>query len=497
MKVLLANPPWINDKEYIGIRAGSRWPHLRMKKESLPYFPFPFSLAYAAAVLKKENPHTHGIGMGVYLKDCIAEEIDKDKFLDILTRLTPDIVVFETSTPSIENDLEYTRLVKDKFKTITILCGPHATAMPEEMLKNPYVDYVMLGEYEYVLRDLIKAIEKGQDTSSIKGVCSKNNGKIVINERAPLIEELDNLPYPVRENSLMNKYVDGFCKHIPNVQMITSRGCPYKCIFCLEPSVYYGKPNYRVRSPQSVVDEMEYLVRNFKAREIYFDDSSFSIDQTRVKEICREIIKRKLKVYWSCMADAKLRDDTLRMMKKANCVGLKFGVESADPKLLENINKQIKLEEVKNLVRTCRKVGIESHATYAFGLPGETKQTLKKTIDFAFSLGTDTAQFSVAIPYPGTLFYRMAKENNWLITDRWSDFDGQKISVVEYPDLKKEDILSSMQYCRKKIVLKTIKNPRLLMQYLIWIKRYSGFRGLISTLASKSRYVIKGILLKQ
>jgi len=304
MRVLIANLPWVNDKEQCGLRAGSRWPHIKIKKEQLPYYPFPFFLAYAAAMLKEA-------GHQVHLKDCIAEELDGNDFRRYFERIKPEIAVFETSTPSIYNDLAWTKAIKKETSAITVLTGPHASAMPNELLKNGFVDYVIRGEYEGVLLRLVETIARRNNISPVKGLYYRKGKKISEGGWAELIKDLDSLPYPLREQLPVTKYIDPFCKHTPNLQMISSRGCPHQCIFCLESHNYYGGPNYRPRSPKNVVDEIEYLIKNYHVKEIYFDDSSFTINQKRVVEICKEIMKRNLRIFWSCMADSSLSRDTL------------------------------------------------------------------------------------------------------------------------------------------------------------------------------------------
>ena len=485
MKILLTNPPWVNTTEHYGIRAGSRWPHVRMKKEQLNYFPFPFFMAYACSLLK-EN------GFDVRILDCIAEEIDDTGFFNFLETNCPDLVLLETSTPSIYNDLCLAEKIKKKTNCITVLCGQHATALPEEVLANTFVDYVLIGEYEEVLLNLVRRLEAGEDVRDLRGVGLRLDGVTVVNPRADLIMDLDALPYPERDSLPMRKYNDPFCKHAPNVQMISSRGCPYKCIFCLEPHVWYGKPNYRIRSTEAVVREMEFLVKKYFAREIYFDDSSFSVNQDRVIKICDEILERNFSVSWSCMADANLQENTLIKMKKAGCVAIKFGVESADPTILKNINKHINLKDVQRVVQLCRKIGLECHATYVFGLPGETKETISRTIDFAFALGSDTAQFSVALPYPGTEFYRIAKQNNWLTTDNYSKYNGCYDSIIRYPGLENDDIIKALHQCRKRVMIKIILNPIKLTKYIIMSWRYGGIRGLGRTIFEKAGYLFHG-----
>src|SRR3989338_8352929 len=264
MKILLVNLPWIDDKEFSALRAGSRWPHLRMKKEQLPYYPFPFYLAYAAAVLKQE-------GHEVYVKDCIANQTDQYGTVELISGFKPDAIVIETSTPSIYNDLRWAKKIKELTKGYIILTGPHATAKPKEMLVHEYVDFVVPGEIDYSLKNLINAIAEKSDLSKVKGIVYKHKGEVKENEREMLVMKMDELPYPFRETLDMTKYIDPFCKNAPGIQMITSRGCIHKCTFCYEPQNFYGKQNFRARSAPKVVDEMEYLMKTYNVKEIYFD----------------------------------------------------------------------------------------------------------------------------------------------------------------------------------------------------------------------------------
>ena len=480
MRVLLANLPWISDDERTGLRAGSRWPHVKLRREQLPYYPFPFFLAYAAAVAREG-------GHDVTLRDCIADETGGGEFMSQMEALKPDVAVFETSTPSIGNDLEWAGRAKE-LGTTTVLTGPHATARPREVLGEKCVDYVITHEYENPLLELLNALESGGKVGGIKSLGHREGGRPEVNADAPLAD-VNAMPYPLREQLPMRRYIDPFCKHAPNAQMWSSRGCPYQCIYCLEPWVFYGARSYRARNPESVVDEMQHLAEKYGAREVYFDDSSFSVDQDRVLRICGEIEERGLDVCWSCMADAKLREDTLEAMKKAGCVAIKFGVESASPEILRNINKHVNLDDVRRVVKLCKGMGIETHATYMFGLPGETKETMRETMKFAFSLGTDTAQFSVAIPYPGTKFHDMAEREGWLKADGWSDYAGQK-TVLEYPNLSGEEISGMMHLCRRKIMMKVALNPRQSLQYLKMIKDYGGTRALAENVLGKAGYLL-------
>ncbi len=484
MKIAFVNEPWINTDEKYGVKAGSRWANVRIKSQNLSYYPFPFNMAYATALLKRE-------GFDAVIKDGIAEEISKEQLMAWLKNEKPDFILLETSTPSIYVDLEFAKEVKETLRVKTILAGNHSTALPQDMLKNKYVDFVVLGEYEYTILEFMREANKSKPNfKKIKGLCSKINDKITINPRRDLIQNLDDLPFPERDAIPIHKYNDPFCKKFPNVPLIASRGCPFRCIYCLEPSVFYGKPHYRARDPKKVVDEIDLLVKKYKIKEVYFDDSSLTVNREYVRKLCCEILNRNLKISWSCMADARTDFDTLRLMKKAGCTGLKFGVETANPEILKTIRKPLNLDTIRRFVKDCNKLGLYTHGTYMFGLPGETRQTIKNTIDFAFSIGSTSAQFSIATPLPGTDFYAMAKKNKWLVTDDWSKYEGGSSPVIAYPDITAQDLQEAITYAKRKRIMQILKNPKVTMQYLIKIYNMKGFLGTIGEIAEKSEFLL-------
>ncbi|MEM5871811.1 MAG: radical SAM protein [Candidatus Aenigmatarchaeota archaeon] len=485
MKVLLANIPWSTQEGTYGVRAGSRWAHTRRKDvQTINYYPFPFFLAYTTSILKKE-------GIKAKLKDCIAEDLDENRFFKFVESEKFDVIIIETSTVSIKNDL----IIAKKLKEITpyiVFCGPHVSALHKEIMKeNDFIDIIMYGEYDYTALDLIKALESGKDLKNVDGIVYRKKGKIIVNKRRELIKNLDELPYPERDDVPIYKYNEPFCKNIPNIQMITSRGCPYNCIYCLEPSVYYGRPNFRPRSPEKVVDEIEFLIKKYKPKEIYFDDSSFTIDQKRVKKICDLIITRGIEIKWSCMGDTKVSFETLKKMKEAGCIGIKFGVESADPQILKNIRKQFTPYDAMRMVKNCKKLGIFTHSTYMFGLPGETKESIEKTIKFFIKLKTDTAQFSIATPYPGTDFYRLCEEKGWLLTKDWSKYDGSSCSVVSYPQCTSEIIEKAIIKAKKRLFVSVLTNPRTLKSYVIASYKSQGLNGVLKNSINKLKFMVK------
>lgn len=481
MKILLINAPWVNTQTHYGVKAGSRWANIRNRQQNLMYYPFPFSLAYACSLLKSN-------GYDAIINDAIAQGFSSDQAKEYAIDLRPDIVVVETSTPSIYSDLKFCEELKNTFNPKIVLSGNHATALPREMLGYSFVDFVLLGEYEFVLLDLVKNLENHE---KIKGLAYNKNGQVVVNSRRELISDLDELPFPYRDQGLVYKYNDPFCKGYPNLPMLASRGCPYTCIFCLEPYVYYGKPNYRIRKVKNIVDEIELLKLKYKIREVYFDDSSLTIDKNFITKLCNEILERKLDIQWSCMADARTDFETLELMKRSGCVGLKFGVESANTEILNAIQKPLTLETVKKFVKFCNILGLYSHGTYMFGLPKETKYTIKKTIDFAFSLNSTSSQFSIATPLPGTKFYEMAEVNNWLLTKDWSKYEGANSSVVKLPGLEPQEILDAIRYAKKKRILQILKRPAVAFNYLIKIYRMQGLDGIVAEMFKKLIFLLR------
>jgi len=485
MKIALVNEPWIVNEEKYGVKAGSRWANVRLKNQNMSYYPFPFNMAYTTALLRRE-------GFDAAIKDGIAEELSKEQVMNWIRSEKPDFVLIETSTPSISNDLEFAKKVKDSVGAKIILAGTHATALPKEMLKHKQVDFVALGEYEYTILELMKEANKKKPSfKKIRGLCSKSKDNAIINPRREPIQNLDELPFPERDELPIYKYNDPFCKKFPNVPMTASRGCPFHCIYCLEPSVFYGKPYYRARDPERVVDEMELLIQKYKVREVYFDDSSLTLNKEYVRKLCYEVLRRKVKINWSCMADARTDFETLKLMKKSGCIGLKFGVETANPEMLKTIRKPLNLDTVRRFVRYCNKLGLYSHGTYMFGLPGETRETIKRTIDFAFSVGSTSSQFAIATPLPGTDFYKMARENKWLTTEDWSKYEGGCSPVIEYPNLKAKDLQEAIEYAKRRRMVQILNNPRVAAQYLLKMYKMNGPAGFIKEVSEKTKFLLK------
>lgn len=437
LKVLLLNLPWQRDGRW-GVRAGSRWPHIKDGAEEGNYLPFPFFLSYSASLLRKH-------GFEAYLIDAIAEKIPEDRLVEKIDRIGPDLLVAETSTPSLNYDLALLERIRNKNFKIC-LCGPDSNIRNPEFIENhKFIDYILVGEYELVLLNLVKSLIDNKGLSNVRGLIHRESHTIKVNPPGPLVD-LDALPWPLREELPMKKYLDtpgGM--PLSSVQMLASRGCPFGCNFCLWPQVMYHGNKYRTRNIIDVVDEMEYLVNEMGFRSIYFDDDTFNIGKERMLRLCREIKNRGLeKIPWAIMARADLMDEEiLTRMKEAGLAAVKYGVESAAQELIDNCAKNLSLKKTEQAILFTKNLGIKTHLTFTFGLPGETKSTIQKTIDYVLKLKPFSVQFSIATPFPGTSYFSLLDKKGLIINKNWDDYDGNYKSVIASDSLTSRDLESA------------------------------------------------------
>lgn len=428
MKVLVTNPPWPGPG--FGARSDVRWPHKRSDK----YIEYPIYLAYVVAVLKEA-------GIEVEFIDGVVEEMTIADFVEAVARINPDIVVIECSTPSIKYDLLTAKGLKEKINGIfVVLVGSHPTFFHQEIMKeNDFVDAICRGEFDLTVRDLALALMKGENLSRVQGITYRHGDSIRINEDRPLIDNLDELPFPARDIVKNEHYRQGTFTGEHCTTIVSSRGCPHRCTYCLWPRTLYGR-RFRARSPGNVVDEIEEVVKKYHVDEIYFDDDSLALNRRRILEICRLINERDIKVRWipQCRVDS-MNEEVLRAMKKAGCHYVRFGVESGSQKMLNVMKKGTTLTRIEDTFKLCRKIGIKTQAFFLFGIPGENQATVRETIEFAKKLKPDSAQFAIVIPHPGTELYQICKHNDWLKYTTWEDFSACN-SLIETPEMCREDV---------------------------------------------------------
>jgi len=425
-RVFLGNGPW-SKEGYYGVRAGSRWPHF--EQEHLEYMPFPFFLAYSAAVLEKS-------GFEVELCDGIAEGIPKDEFVKRAKEFVPHLILLEVSTISIENDLTIGKRLRGELgdHVKIFFSGLHNYMYESNFLEeHTWLDGVLVGEYEYSLLEVCRRLSEEEELTGCLGVIHRTAGDIVVEDRRPLIEELDRLPWPARHFLPMNNYHDepGSIPR-PSVQMWASRGCPYGCIFCAWPQIMYGTRKYRTRSVVDVVDEMEWLVNEGGFKSVYFDDDTFNIGKKRMLSFASEVKGRGIDVPWAIMARADNMDrETLEAFKDAGLFALKYGVETSSQELLNECHKGLNIEKVKQTIKITHELDIKMHLTFMFGLPSETKKTANDTIEMALWAKPESVQFTIATPFPGSKYHKMLKERGKLITDDFEKYDGFRSAVIK------------------------------------------------------------------
>jgi len=429
MRVLVTNPPWPGPG--YGARSDVRWPHRRSDK----YLVYPIYLAYVVAILEKA-------GIDVHFIDGIADDLSIAAFVEKAKKIRPDLVAMECSTPSITKDLCTAKKLKEELNdTFIVLMGSHPTYFHKDILSdNKFVDAIARGEFDFTIRDLALALQNGhQRLQDVEGISYRDGESVHVNENRPLIQDLDALPFPARHIVKSESYREAVFTGKRCTTIVTSRGCPYGCVYCLWPRTMYGK-KFRSRSPTNVVDEIEHVVNEHSVDEIYFDDDTFNLNRSRVMKICQDIRKRGIKVMWmpQCRVD-KIDLELLKEMKMAGCHYIKYGVESGSQEMLGSMKKGITLEDARRAFKLTRKVGIKTQAFFLIGLPGETHETVKKTIEFAKEIKPDSAQFAVVIPHPGTELYDLSLEKGWLKYESWEDFDCRK-ALIETEDLSSKDV---------------------------------------------------------
>ncbi|MFA5453038.1 MAG: radical SAM protein [Candidatus Methanomethylophilaceae archaeon] len=435
MKIYLLNPPFL---PHFGRSA--RWQDTG-RAGTLYY---PIWLSYATALLEKEHE--------TRLVDAPAWGWNKDDVLRDVCEFGPDLLVFDSSFPSLKNDISVAADIKSHSPSTTmVLVGPPASLYADKILENPGVDIVARWEYDFTLQELANVMQNNGDISKVAGISYHRNGEVVHNPDRPFStsEMLDTVPFvaPIYKKYLnINDYFLGQSLY-PEVQIFTGRGCPNQCTFCAWPQTLTGRC-YRVRKISSVLDEMEWIEKNLHVKEVFFEDDTFTINKDRVIEFCNGYIERKLSVAWSCNARANTLDmETMILMKKAHCRLLIGGFESGSEDILKTIKKGITLDQIRSYTKNAKKAGLMVHGDFIVGLPGETTETIQKTRALINEIRPDIIQIAVASPFPGTEFYDWCRDNGYLLTDdpnEYLDADGHQKAIISYPELSNEEMVAEV-----------------------------------------------------
>lgn len=419
---------------------------------------YPLWLIYAASVCEKD-------GFEVEFLDAPAFPMNNEQAYEYIKSHGENtkLFVINTSTPSIVNDTAYGDRLKELYPdAMVMLVGTHPSALPEETLNNSKkIDAVARHEYDYIVRDVARALRDGNDPYDVRGLTYRNSeNEIKSNPDMPYITDIDEIPFLSEFVKKHLNYKDYFfaAGRYPEIQMFTGRGCMARCTFCVYPQTMHGH-NYRMRSAENVVAELEYIAENFPdVREIVFEDDTFTILKDRVIKICEMMIERGLnkRFKWLCNARVNLDLETMKMMKRAGCHLIIPGIESGSEEILKNIRKGTTLSQVYSYVENAKKAGLMVHACYMVGNMGETKETMQKTLELALKLNTDTAQFYPLLPFPGTEAYEWAKSNGYL-RGTYSDYvkeDGTINSLLHLPNLSDEEMVEFCDLARKKYYMR-------------------------------------------
>jgi magnesium-protoporphyrin IX monomethyl ester (oxidative) cyclase len=469
MRVLLVQPP------FTLLRAETKQCHP------------PLGLAYLAASLRGSHE--------VAILDSLAEgyhtqtTIDKYRWIcgltfeDIKKRIndfSPDVVGVSCLFSAQYENIEKICLITKEIRTgiITIVGGAHPSAVPQEVLKNKYIDFVVIGDGEATLKELLDLLDSGENFKDIEGIGFKRNGDVMINPQKRFKFQLDDILFPYWDIFPLDLYFKinnphgGRAKRIPFLPMITSRGCPYECIFCSVHTLW-GR-HYRARSAENVLSEVLSLVRNFGIREILFEDDNLTFNIERARNIFRGIIDAGIDIYWSLpngVAVQTLDDELLELMKKSGCYAMSIGVESGDTYILNDvIKKPINLSKIKPVLQKARALGMDTSVFFVVGLPGERRPHLLNTFRCAEYIDADNINFFFATPLPGTRLMELCKQKHLLPEDfRYSHLKSNFPSFSP-GEISTAQLVCMVRYERIKLLfLYLFRHPKRFF-YKVWKK---------------------------
>ncbi|MBI4683200.1 MAG: radical SAM protein [Nitrospirae bacterium] len=424
----------------------------------------PLDLAYMSAVLE-EN------GIECRMRDYPVEDGTWQDVEEDIRNFAPSMLIIYTTITSIKEDLHVCEIAKEIDPgIITIAKGGDTTISPVERLEMCRdLDIAIIGEPELTLLE----ISQGRDLKDIKGICYRENGNIVKTHRRPFIEDLDSLPFPSRHLLDQSKYTRPDTGEIQTT-IQSSRGCPSKCIYCLSRIV--AGSDLRLRSPKNVVDELEHCVRDYNIRNFFFRADTFTWDKEWVITVCKEIMNRKLDIQWVANSRSNTVDDErLIWMKRAGCWLVSFGVESGNQYILDMTRKGITLDQSREALRLAKKYRLKTFVTFLIGMPWDTEETIMQTFDFAREIDSDFFEVILPYPFPGTIYYEIAKRDNLIVDGAYDHIYDHFNSVVRTYHLSADELTELKKksfwylYARPKYVKKIISqcnSPRAFKNYL-------------------------------
>lgn len=466
MKVALVNPP----AESTITR---RW---RCAVEQGHYLYHPIELAYIAGTLKQIR------SAYVTIIDCVAECLDAEGLQRKLSEFSPELVIFMSGFENLEDDVEVMIKAKKALKFDLVMFGYYSTMFSKEIMeKYPELDFLVRGEPEITLRKMYRKIKKGdKDFSRVFGVTFRKNGKIKITKDREPVSDVDEIPMPAWDLVKFNLYYEAFPDPAPFGTILTSRGCPFNCTYCIKS---YGN-KLRQRSVDNVMQEIDFLVRKQKIKSLRILDDTFTVSKKWVEEFCERLKASRYDLKWTCLSRPETLDDSmLSKMKEAGCVRILVGIESGSKKILNYYNRHYDLDKIKNLFTSMRKVGIQSFGFFMIGAPIETEEDIEKSLEVAKNTNPDFITLNMMRIYPGTELFdqlKQKKKASFSLFPHHSEFEaniqGKELSDMMFKFYKRF-------YFRPWYVITHIpmflKNPRftfkLLKEFLKWMKKGTNF----------------------
>ena len=451
MQVLIINPPWPG-KGY-----GTRSQNRIIKHRSDKFLQYPIFLAYSASQLKNA-------GFKVTYIDSVIQDLNFDQTLTAVKKSKPDVIFMETTTPSIDADYDSLISLKDATGARIIVGGPHATYFHREVLEEcAAIDVVIRHEFDTKIAKVVANIDT---LCLVKGITYRNGDEIVDNGDGDMAQDLDEIPFPDRDTIPWQWYLEAWYSRRPFMNMMTSRGCPYHCAFCLWPQSMYGHKQ-RFRSLDNVFAEIGMLVKRYGVRELNIDDGTFTTRRERVLEFCRRLRKEKYDLIWTCNGRVdNIDDEMLGEMRRAGCKMIRLGVESGSQEVLDGIGKGLTLAQIEEGIRLVKKNGIQALGGFMFGFPYDTRETVEQTIAFSKQVSPDQVQFSIAMCYPGTSLYDYARDKGLLLAKSFREFDmthGPVMATRDMAPCDLEHILARAYrefYFRPRFALQTLKHMK-------------------------------------
>jgi len=364
--------------------------------------------------------------------------LDMARLKEYLCRHRPDVVVIMLEHITYPVALAAIVAAKEGADSRTIFVGPFATALDEEVLRKSGVDVVCRGEWDYSVSAVVESWASGRSLEGVPGLSYLEDGRLVKTSDAKLIEDLDSLPIPAYDLLDLSCFYEAVFKRFPAATMITSRGCPHRCVYCSFPQTIYSR-KHRAASPERVVKEIRHLVKDLGVREIRFDDDCFEVDRERAFRICELLEQEKLDLIWSVQCrPANMDLELAKAMKRAGCHFILYGIESGSDEILKKIKKGATVESLRRGVVAAKKAGIDVLNCIMLGFYWDTPETIRQTIEFAKELNAEFTQFSTPTALPGTEYYELLRAQGCLASDSWEDFDSFHKANVKLPNLSAE-----------------------------------------------------------